>query len=106
MNTPAARGKQRIAGALIFAGCAAFTGWSWYTFLTKGYCYEKAAVIFPAFALIGLALVIFPGYREERAARGEDISCMTGLSLITTRWWVILGASLGAGLLNLWLLLR
>ena len=106
MNRPVTRKNRRIAGALIFSGCAAFTGWSWYTFMTKGYCYEKAAVIFPAFAVIGLALVIFPGYREERAARGEDISCMTGLSLITTRWWVILAAAFASGLLNLWLLLK
>ena len=106
MNRPVARWKQRTAGALIFAGCSGFTAWSWYTFLTKGYCYEKAMVLFPAFAVIGLALVIFPGYREERAARGEDISCMTGLSLITTRWWVILAAAFASGLGNYALMMR
>jgi hypothetical protein len=65
----------------------------------------KAAAIFPAFAVIGLALVVMPGCREERLARGEDISQLSGQELLTPRWWAVLVLALLAGLGN-WLLLQ
>lgn len=32
----------------------------------------------------------FSGYREERIARGEDLSQLQVRQLITPRWWAIL----------------
>jgi hypothetical protein len=52
----------------------------------------------------GLALVLFPGYKEERLARGEDISALSGTQLLTPRWWVVLVIALLAGLANYGLL--
>ncbi|MBZ5565049.1 MAG: hypothetical protein LAP13_21840 [Acidobacteriia bacterium] len=61
-------------------------------------------MLFPAVFILGLGLIIFPGYREERLARGEDISRLQGWRLITTRWWTILVVALVAGGTNLILL--
>ncbi|MBO0860792.1 MAG: hypothetical protein J2P21_20365 [Chloracidobacterium sp.] len=55
---------------------------------------------FPAFCVVGLGLILFPGYREERVARGEDISKLDGLKLITARWWGILVVALVVGIGN------
>lgn len=61
-------------------------------------------MIFPAFFIIGLGLVFFRGYREERIMRGEDISQLQGLKLLTARWRIILAIALAAGALNFYLL--
>ena len=52
----------------------------------------------PAFAVLGLGLILFKGYRQERLERGEDISQLEGLALLTPRWKAVLGAALVAGL--------
>lgn len=52
----------------------------------------------PAFAVLGLGLVLFQGYRQERLQRGEDIFRLEGAALITPRWWGVLGLALLAGL--------
>lgn len=94
------RGRQRLGGLLIALLSASFLGWTWYTALTRGYYYPKAAAIFPAFLVIGLALAAIPGYREERIARGEDVSRMSGMELLTPRWWAVLALALAAGFAN------
>ena len=43
-------------------------------------------MLFPAVFVLGVALILFPGYKEERIARGEDISGLQGWQLITPRW--------------------
>jgi len=83
--------------ALVSGG---FTAWSWYTMLTAGYYYRNAAMLFPAFGVFGLALVLIPGYREERLARGEDISGLSGVELLTPRWRAVLILALAAGFGN------
>ncbi|HYH78784.1 MAG TPA: hypothetical protein VEX86_03285 [Longimicrobium sp.] len=100
------RGKQRLAGALIALLSAGFVAWTWYTALTRGYYYRKAALIFPAFLVIGVALLAIPGYREERVARGEDVSRLEGMGLITPRWWAVLALAMGAASANWFLLSR
>jgi len=39
-----------------------------------------------------------PGYREERLARGEDISVLRGWQLLTPRWRWVLAVALAAGI--------
>ena len=94
------RWKQQAGGLLIALLGAGFTGWNWYTALYEGYFYRKASMLFPAFLILGLGLVTFPGYKEERIARGEDISRLQGWKLITPRWWVIIVIALAAGAAN------
>jgi hypothetical protein len=98
------RRKQQLGGLVIALIGAGFTGWSWYTALHEGYFYRKASMMFPAFFFLGMGLLLFPGYREERVARGEDISRMQGWRLITLRWWAILVLALVAAGLNYLLL--
>jgi len=100
------RGRQRVGGALIALLSAGFLAWTWYTALTRGYYYRKAALIFPAFLVLGIALLAIPGYREERVARGEDVSGLQGMQLITPRWWAVLATALAASFVNWFLLSR
>ena len=76
----------------------------WYMAFSKGYFYPYAAMVFPAFAFVGLGLIVFPNYKDERIARGEDISELSGTQLLTMRWWAILVIGLLAGFSNLLLL--
>ncbi len=94
------RWKQQLGGLLCALLSAGFTGWSWYTAFYEGYFYRKASMIFPAFFVLGLGMILFPGYKEERIARGEDISQMRGWKLITPRWWAIIVLALVAAGVN------
>jgi len=98
------RQKQRLFGLFLILLGAAFTAWCWYTALHTGYFYPRASMIFPACIILGAGLIIFPGYKEERIARGEDISQLNGIKLITLRWWVILIIALIASATNYFLL--
>ncbi len=101
---PVPRWKQRLGGALIAAVGGGGTWWIWHVARSEGYVYLKASMLFPAFLVLGLAMIIIPGYKEERIARGEDVSQLSGTQLLTPRWWVVLVLALAAGLGNLWLL--
>ena len=98
------RWKQQVGGLFMALLGAGFTGWSWYTALYEGYFYRKASMLFPAFFVVGLGIIIFPGYKEERIAPGEDISRLQGWKLITPRWWAILVIALVVGGANYLLL--
>jgi hypothetical protein len=95
------RQKERFGGLLIATIGAILTIWNWHVAIYEGHFYGKVAMIGPAFTMLGLALVIFPGYKTERIERGEDISQLTGIQLLTPRWWGILAISLGSGFINL-----
>jgi hypothetical protein len=100
------RNAQRVGGLLIAAVGAGFTAWVWRESVTTGYFSVRAALTFPAFFVVGFALMLFPGYKEERRARGEDLMGVTGWRLITTRWWLVLLLAFACGFANLWLLQR
>lgn len=103
-NEPVPRWKQRLGGALIAAIGGGGTLWLWHIAKTEGHVYLKASMLLPAFLVLGLAMIAIPGYKEERIARGEDISQLSGMQLLTPRWWIVLVLALAAGLSNLWLL--
>lgn len=106
MNGPISRGRQRAGGLGLLLLGLAMTGWEWKTALGEGYYYPKAAVLFPGFAVLGLGLLLFPGYREERLARGETLEGLEGARLLTARWWGVLGVALAVGFAHGWLLSR
>ena len=70
----------------------------------SGEVYLKASVLLPAFLVLGLVLVAVPGYKEERLARGEDLSGLSGVQLLTLRRWAVLVIALAVGVSNLLLL--
>lgn len=96
--------KQRLGGLFIALLGAGGTALVWYTAVGRGEFFEKASMVFPAFLVLGVALIIFPGYREERIARGEDISRLQGWQLLTPRWRWILVVGILVGLGNYFLL--
>ncbi|WP_208099092.1 hypothetical protein [Nostoc sp. 106C] len=98
------RTVERFGGFFIASIAAALTIWNWDLALHKGYFYLKVSIIGPSFFVLGLGLILFPGYQQERIARGEDITNLKGLELLTPRWWAILVISLGLGLGN-WLIM-
>jgi hypothetical protein len=103
-NKSTSRWKQQVGGLLLMLIGGGFWAWGWYTSINKGYFYRKASVLFPAIFVLGLGLLAFPGYKEERIARGEDISGLSGIRLLTPRWRAILVIALIAGFGNYLLL--
>ncbi len=101
---PVPRWKQRLGGAIIAAIGGGGTLWLWHVARSEGYVYLKASVLLPTFLVLGLAMIAIPGYKEERLARGEDLSGLSGMRLLTPRWWVVLVLALTAGFGNLLLL--
>jgi hypothetical protein len=94
------RWKQQLFGLFMVVLGVGFTAWGWYTAIFKGYYSIRASIVFPCFFVLGLALIVFPGYREERIARGEDISGLSGMRLPTRRWVAILVLGLVVGFCN------
>jgi ABC-type Fe3+-siderophore transport system permease subunit len=94
------RWKQQLGGLLIAVVGGGVTAWTWYTALAEGHFSRKASMLFPAFFVLGLGVIIFPGYKDERTARGEDISGRQGLHLLTARWRAILVVALVAAAVN------
>ena len=101
---PVPRWKQRLGGAIIAAIGGGGTLWIWHIARSEGYVYLKASVLLPAFLVLGLAMIAIPGYKEERLARGEDLSGLPGVQLLTPRWWAVLVLALAAGFGNLLLI--
>ncbi len=89
------RNQERLGGALIAAGGVVTSALVWRT-VTAGQPVVKLGFAAPGFAVIGLALLLIPGYRTERLARGEDIGELQGLALLTPRWKVVLGVAIAA----------
>jgi hypothetical protein len=95
------RRNERLGGVLIATIGAILTIWTWRSALAEGHYYLLAAMGGPAFAIIGIALILVPGYRTERRQRGEDLDLLSGWELITARWWGILAIAVGSGFINL-----
>lgn len=74
----ASRLTQQVGGCLIASVGACGSAYAWCTMLYEGYFYGQASMLFPASSVLGVALVLFPGYREKRLARGEEISGLQG----------------------------
>ena len=95
---------RRLAGLGIALGGAFIAYLVWRQAATGGQFSLYGALAGPAFGILGLGLILFPGYREERLSRGEDISQLEGMALLTPRWNAILIAMGLAAVLNLGLL--
>ena len=93
---------------LVGFGIAALSGWmtnlGWTQAHRDGEFSMAAALLGPAFCVIGLGLVLFKGYRQERLERGEDISELQGMELLTPRWKGVLAVAGVAMLINFALL--
>jgi len=93
------RTLEKFCGLFIAIIGMTFTFWNWYLALHKGYFYLKLSFLGPCFFVFGVALILFPSYSQERIDRGEDITKLQGLALLTPRWWAVLvvGSVIGIG---------
>jgi len=94
---PVSRARQQLGGVFILAVAVGMAAIAWRQAHAEPKFSLMGAFLGPAFAAVGIGLLLWPGYREERIARGEDVSGLEGAALITPRWWAILGAGLLAG---------
>jgi hypothetical protein len=95
---------RRLAGLGIAAGGVFIVALVWRQAASAGMFSLYGALAGPAFGVLGLGLILFPGYREERLRRGEDISQLEGMALLTPRWHGILVGMGLAAVVNLGLL--
>lgn len=95
---PLPRTTQRLGGLLVAAAGLFIVWMSLRQAVAHGSFLPRFAMAGPGFLVVGVALVLIPGYREERMARGEEISHLSGLRLLTPRWWVVLAVALMLGL--------
>jgi hypothetical protein len=94
---------QRLMGLLLVALSGGFTGWGWYTALNEGYYYHAAAALFPALAVLGLAMILFPIDPDEfRKKHGVDR--IQNFGQMPPAWKVLFIIAIAAGVLN-WALL-
>jgi hypothetical protein len=96
-----ARRTERLSGLFMAAMGTLLIVWIWYLAISERHLYPKVAILGPVLTIMGLGLIIFPGYRLERIARGEDLDRLSGAAQITLRWWGILAIAVGSGLINL-----
>lgn len=101
---PRSRTAQRFGGAVIAVLGIAGTIWIWNSALDEGKFSFKGSMLMPGAFILGIGMILFPNYKDERVARGEDISKLSGFELITPRWWIVVVVALAAGAVNFALL--
>lgn len=94
------RTKEILGGVFIFTISAGLYFYNWYLIANQSFYYPKATFFGGTMMLVGLALTLIPGYRTERKNRGENIDNLSGIQLLTAKWWAILVAALAFGLAN------
>ena len=94
-NNPPAMARRGIGLAMAVAS-AWMTNQAWVQAREEGQFSMLAGLAGPAFVVLGIGLVLFKGYRQERLERGEDISQLQGMDLLTPRWKAVLGVALAA----------
>lgn len=77
----------------------------WYLAVRENLFYEGASFAFPGFAVVGAATACFQGYKEERLARGENLTRLQGWKLLTPRWKAVFIVAIALGFTN-YLILR
>jgi hypothetical protein len=91
--TPVPRWLERLGGLFIL-GCSVWLTWfAWKAAHTEG-GFLSVGAVGPGFALTGLTLILFPGYRSERLARGESLDGKEGWELLTPRWKVVMALAI------------
>jgi membrane associated rhomboid family serine protease len=86
--TPIPRWLERLGGLFIFACSVWLTGFAWKAAHTPG-GFLSVGAAGPGFALLGLALILFPGYKSERLTRGESLEGTDGWAQLTPRWKIV-----------------
>jgi hypothetical protein len=99
------KGGQRVAGLFFLALGGGITAWLWYTALNEGYYYVKAAALFPAFAVLGLFMMLFP-LDFDRLYAEHGVDKPDKLAHYPLSWKLGLVVAILAGLANWWAISR
>lgn len=94
------RTNERLGGAfLLLVGLGLF--WLvWGQAADTGRFNVAGAMFAPFGVIVGAALLAMPGYRTERAMRGEDVDALKGWDALTPRWRIVTIAAVVAGLVH------
>ncbi|HNF14896.1 MAG TPA: hypothetical protein PK453_14600 [Leptospiraceae bacterium] len=72
--------KIRLGGLLIMLIGILGNVYNWVQVMNAGQFFEKASILFPFFAFLGLSVIIYPMTKEERLSRfGSDQIPLRGL---------------------------
>jgi hypothetical protein len=78
---------------VFIAAMGVFLGWLFLTLPARTGMFSPVGPFLAAgFVALGIGLILFGGYREERLRRGESLEGLEGLRLLTPRWWGVLAA--------------
>ncbi len=61
--------KQRLVGVFLIVVGTGYTVYEWRNALTSGTYHPKVAFLFPVFAMLGLAVLLFPVTKEDMLAK-------------------------------------
>ena len=93
------RWVQRLGGCGMVLVCLGFTAWNWNMALTEGKYFQGAAVAFPAFAVLGIAIIFFrASWMQTQTDEGKKSPTPLGVFVL-----VIAFIAGGANLLFMWL---
>ena len=104
MQTQIAYGKARLIGGLMLLVGVGFTVWMWQMALSEHRYYVKASILFPASAVLGLWILLYP--QDTRLEPPEGVSTLQKIKAMPVRWRVALIIALLLGFANVWLISR
>ena len=94
---------QRIFGLLLFVVGIAFTAWIWSRGVDQNYIYINASMLFPAFMIMGLGLIMFP-FDPEALQEKWGVDKIESIGQVPGIWWVIIVVSILIGIGNYFVL--
>lgn len=101
MRTPPTR-EQRIRWGLVFVMLGlGFTVWMWIDACQTGKLHARGALLFPAFATLGLFLMGLPDSDFENQEKYEGLGTFEAIKRMPRRWQIGFVVCLLAGALNL-----
>ncbi len=86
---------QRVYGLFLVVAGGAVAAIVWGFPLGEPVIVRSLAAVCPFLAILGLAMIVLPSPYTEREARGEDMWELSGLRLLTRRWWTVVFAAMG-----------
>jgi hypothetical protein len=97
------RARQQFVATITFFLSVAGLWLIWYEASDDAHFYLwQWSLIFPFLLIISIASIIFPGPRTERMQRGENVSAMGNLKVITNRWWFVIVLAAISGVFHYW----
>jgi len=95
--------SQRIFGSLLFLIGVVITLWIWDRGINQNYIYINASMLFPAFMIMGLGLVLFP-FDAETLQEKWGVDKIESIGQVPGIWWIIIVISILIGIGNYFIL--